>query len=112
MKKFKKTLSLLMISAMLILPISMPVQAKKIDNNTRETVTYNTASYWNAKIIGDGVRIRRSPSTGTDTSIGLLYNGDKVHILNEASGSGLRWYYVETQSGLKGYVAAQYIQRI
>lgn len=110
MKNFKRTLSLLLMSAMLILPISVPAHAKEIDNYTKETVTYETASYYNAKITGDGVRIRKSPSTASDSSIGLLYKGDKVHIFYEAYGSGLRWYYVETQSGIKGYVAAQYVQ--
>ena len=109
MKNFKRTLSLLMMSAMLILPISMPVQAEEIDNYTKEIITYNTASYWNAKITGDGVRIRKGASLSTDV-LGHLYTGDKVHVFFETDGSGLRWCYIETQSGITGYVAAQYVQ--
>ncbi len=109
MKKLVKTLSILMMSAILILPVSMPVQAEEIDNDTNESVTYDIAAYWNAKITGDGVNIRYGASLSTAV-LGQLYTGDLVHVFYETDGSGLRWCYIRTHSGITGYVAAQYVQ--
>lgn len=108
MKKFKTVLSLLMISTILVLPNAISAQAEEVVDNINEIETYSTARFGNAHITGDGVNIRRS-STLSSTVIGQLYKGDGVKILGEAYGSGLKWYYVELESGIRGYVAAQYV---
>ncbi|MDE6210069.1 MAG: SH3 domain-containing protein [Lachnospiraceae bacterium] len=108
MKKFKTVLSLLMISTILVLPNAISAQAEEVVDNINEIETYNTSKFGNAHITGDGVNIRRN-STLSSTVIGQLYKGDGVKILDEAYGSGLRWYYVELKSGTRGYVAAQYV---
>ena len=107
MKKFKKVLSLLMMSAMLVLPMAMPVQADEIQNNTNEVETYATKKFGNASIKGDGVRIRETSST-TATILGLLYTGDRVQIINQIYSNGSWWYYIKTESGVKGFILTQY----
>ena len=112
MKKFKRSLSLLMMSAMLILPISLPAQAKEIDNYTKESVTYNTAKYGNATIIANNVNIRKGPGTSY-ASLGQLNYGDRIKLSTSIvhDASGRVWQSCYTESGLFGFVALNYVQK-
>lgn len=110
MKKFmKKTVSLLMAGAMVILPVTMSVQANQVSNNTKIVNATTKNVFGNAKIKGDGVRIRKGPSTSA-TIAGTLYKGDRVQAKYQAYGDGLWWYYCKTESGIEGYIATKYIQ--
>ncbi|MDE6253674.1 MAG: SH3 domain-containing protein [Lachnospiraceae bacterium] len=109
MKKFiKKAVSLLMAGAMVIVPVSMSVQAEEVNNDTEIVNAVSQKEYGNATIKGDGVRIRKSPDTSS-TVVGLLYKGDRVQTVYQAYGSGRWWYYCKTQSGLEGYIATEYL---
>ena len=108
MKKLMKSLSILMMSAMLILPTAISTQAEEINNDTKEVVTYAEAKFGNATINADGVRIRKGPSTSA-TIVGLLYKGDRVKASYQAYGDGKWFYYIETESGVKGYVVTSYL---
>lgn len=127
MKKLIKTLSILMMSVMLILPAAVSTHAEEVNNDTNEVVEYNTngaildnsktnpnfsklarAFSPNATINANGVRIRKGPSTSA-TIAGLLYNGDRVKAYYQAYGDGKWFYYIETESGIKGYVVTSYL---
>ena len=110
MKKFKKVVSLLMMSAMLVLPTVMPVQAEEVNNiDTKEAVVYNTNKFGNATIKGDGIRIRKEPNTNDSTPIlGLLYDGNRVEIITQSYSYGTFWYYIKTESGIKGFIQTRY----
>ena len=112
MKKFKRTFSLLMMSAMLILPISIPAQAKEIDNYTKQSVAFNTAKYGNATIIANNVNIRRGPGTSY-ASLGQLNDGDRIKLSTSIvhDASGRVWQSCYTKSGLYGYVALDYVRK-
>ncbi len=112
MKKFKRTLSLLMMSTMLILPVSAPVQAKEIDNCTKESVTYNNEQYGNATIIANNVNIRKGPGTSY-TSLGQLNYGDRIKLSTSIvhDTSGRVWQSCYTESGLFGFVALDYVRK-
>ena len=99
-----------MMSATLILPVAMPVRAEEVKNNTTEVVTYAKAKYGNATITGDGVRIRKSPSTSA-TIVGLLYKDDRVQTGAFCHWDGRDWVYCVTKSGLAGYVTTDYIKK-
>lgn len=108
MKKLIKTLSILMMSAMMILPAAVSTQAEEVNNDTNEVVTYAKAKFGNATINADGVRIRKGPGTSA-TIVGLLYKGDRVKTYYQAYGDGKWFYYIETESGVKGYVVTSYL---
>ncbi|MDE5781420.1 MAG: SH3 domain-containing protein [Lachnospiraceae bacterium] len=109
MKKFmKKSVSLLMAGAMVFLPVSMSAQAKEVPNNTKIVNTVTEKVFGNAKIKGNGVRIRKGPGTSA-TVVGLLYKGDRVQADYQAYGDGKWWYHCKTQSGLEGYIAVEYL---
>lgn len=113
MKKFKRALSLLMMSAMLVLPTAMPVQAGEVQNNdVKETVVYNANNFGNASITGNDVRIRKVPNTDDSTPIlGLLYDGDRVEIIQELYTNGTFWYYIKTESGIKGFIETDHVMK-
>lgn len=114
MKKLIKTLSILMMSAMLILPAAVSTQAEEVNNNTKEVVEYSTRATKTIK--GNGVYLRKGPSTSS-ASLGQLNYGDTVDTSSVVyDASGRKWYrckVISTKSGkldgLEGYVAAQYI---
>lgn len=95
-------------SAMLVLPTAMPVQAEEVQNNdVKETVVYNANDFGNASITGNDVRIRKQPNTNDSTPIlGLLYDGDRVEIIQQLYTNGTYWYYIKTESGIKGFILA------
>ena len=115
MKKFKRALSLLMMSAMLILPTALPVQADEIDNNTNEVVTvastYSFTGY--GQINTNGVYLRQGPSTSS-TALEWLTINETVHIdysKSVMSNGAYTWLYVKrSNTGTEGYVAAQYVR--
>lgn len=115
MKNYKKVVSLFMMSAILILPTTISVQAKSIDKQYTNEVTYSsndTKQYGNAKINASNVNIRKGPSTSS-ASLGLLQINTRVQANNSTvvDSSGRKWYYCVTESGLKGFVAAQYVTK-
>lgn len=120
MRKLKLFSSLLMISALFILITSVPVRAEEIaDNNTNKNGIVETAAASSfstkAKITGDGVRIRKTPSY-SGTVLGMLYKGDKVKVdvvrtaYPVINGSMTTWYYCKTESGIVGYIYGSYVQ--
>lgn len=109
MNKVVKTLSILMMSAILILPVFTTVQAEEINNNTTEVVTYAKAKFGNASIKGNGIRLRKGPGTSA-TILGLLYDGDRIKLIHQEYTNGQWWYYIEIESGLKGYILPKYIR--
>lgn len=119
MKKIKRALSLLMMSAMLILPTAMPVQAEDVDSNDidiKETkiisngiITYGAGT--KAKVVGNGVRLRSSPST-SGTILELMYDGEDI-IVNlskvEEDSNGHLWIYCKRlKTGTKGYISVDH----
>ena len=109
MKNLKRIVPLVMAGAMLVSPVSISAQAKETDN----TIGIQTLAkvYGNAKIKGNGVRVRQSPSE-SGTIVGQLYNGDRVQANGSVvvSASGRKWRYCVSASGLVGFVADEYIQ--
>ncbi len=67
-----------------------------------------TASPTDAYINGDHVNFRKEPSTSSDI-LGVFYEGDKVKLLKTSPENN--WYYVESESGKKGYVYADYVTK-
>lgn len=59
------------------------------------------------KTNGGTLRVRRSGSSNAEV-IGQVSKGDVVEILSSKGG----WYEIKTSSGLRGYVSAQYVQKI
>ena len=121
MKKFKKVLSLLMMSAMLVLPMAMPVQAEEVDNNAKDNVVSAVtarASYTSpATITGNNVALRSAPSLNASIKL-YLQKGNSVHVDKnnlEQSSDGKWWYpckYTKNGNVYYGYVAAQYVHVI
>ena len=119
MKKFKKAVSLLMMSAMMILPVALPIQAKeaeKIENITADknvAVTQSIPSGYNikAKITGDNVNIRRY----SGEIIGQLHKseGDVVYLKDTSvtvvNGIPSRYCYSPKHSSY-GYVSISYLK--
>lgn len=65
----------------------------------------------NGEVVGNGVRLRTSPST-SGTVIELLYYGERVSIdlTTSTSKSDGSWYYVmRIKTGTWGWVSADYI---
>lgn len=118
MKKFKKAISLLMMSAMLILPIAMPVQAKEADiymlntDTIKATFASNSATNSNGTVKGDGVRLRKTAST-SGTILELMYDGEPLQVTlskTKTDSKGNIWYYCKRiKTGTKGYVSASYV---
>ncbi len=66
----------------------------------------------NAEVTGDGVRLRKTPST-TGTILKLMYYGETVNVnLSKTTTSGgIKWYYViRVKDGTCGWVSSQYIE--
>ncbi|MBD5135816.1 MAG: hypothetical protein HDT39_07625 [Lachnospiraceae bacterium] len=117
MKKFmKKSVSLLMAGAMVIMPITMSAQAKEIDNNTNEinASTYSTipSGYTiKATITGDNVNIRNY----SGVSLGHLNKseGDVIYLKSTAvtviNGIPSRYGY-SPKHKCYGYVSISYMK--
>ena len=77
--------------------------------NIPETVSTNMRS-GNADVIGDGVRLRNSPTT-TATILELMYNGESVYIdYAPSNANGVGWYRVQRiKTGTWGWVKNIYI---
>ena len=111
MKKFiKKSVVLLMAGAMVVLPVTMSVQAKVVSNDTKIVNAVTKKAYGNATITGNGVRIRKTPSTSA-TILGMLYKGDRVKTGTFCHWDGRDWVYCVTESGIAGYVTTDYIKK-
>lgn len=113
MKKLIKTLSILMMSAMLILPAAVSTQAEEVDNDTKEVVEYNMQEAPNGFISTNNVNLRKGPNTST-ASLGQLNYQDLVYATNVGYDyTGRKWYYCKVLSGnnkgKEGYVAAEYV---
>ena len=120
MKKFKKTVSLIMMSAILVLPTVMPVQAEEIQNTEEVGVVVaavNKSDFETpAKITGDGVRLRKTP--GMDGVIlESMEKGEKVLVDTNKSvyvadqGHLVKWYYCyRTKTKTVGYVYESYVR--
>ncbi|MBD5136389.1 MAG: SH3 domain-containing protein [Lachnospiraceae bacterium] len=114
MKKIiKKSVVLLMAGAMVILPVTVSVQAKEVNNDTKEAVEYSTRATRNGTINANNVNLRSGPSM-TSKILGQLNKNVKVKVTSTVTDIYARvWCYCEVLSGpnegLKGYVAEQYI---
>lgn len=113
MKKFKKVVSLLMMSAMLVLPMAMPVQAEEVENITidqKDAVTQAIPSGFTqkAEINANNVNLRN----GSWVSLGQLNKGDIIYLDNTPvqviHGYPSRRCY-SVKHGLIGYVYISYI---
>lgn len=119
MKKFKKAVSLLMMSAMLILPMAMPVQAEETVNNTIENVVSVARAYSYtspANTTASDVCLRRTPSTSGEIML-ILKKGANLHVdeENAVKRDGIWWFPCKYKSGGKtyyGFVAAKYVHVI
>ena len=66
-----------------------------------------TRSAYNGLVDGDGVRLRRTPSS-SGTIVALMYDGEKVLIVPNASTNN--WYYLErVKTGVYGFANKKYI---
>lgn len=102
---------------LLIFPISMPVHAEKIDNDTNEAnfIECSTASTYSfstrATIAGDRVRLRKYVN---ETNLEQLSYGETVLvdvIKTVTDGSFNTWYYCKrVKTGTVGYVAGKYLK--
>lgn len=108
MKKFKKALSLLMISTMLILPTSISVIAKEtIGVNSTKADPFESFG----TISGDGVRLRNASGTilesmSKDESIYIDY--DDIRTIQ-----GIKMVHcLRCKTGTTGYVATKYVNKI
>lgn len=113
MKKLIKTLTIFMMGVILILPAATSVQAKNVNNDTKEVVIYSTKEAANAFIITDNVNLRKSPSTSSPC-LGQLNSGDLVYAISAGHDtSGRMWYRCNVKTGrnkgLEGYVAAEFV---
>ena len=118
MKKFKRVVSLLMMSAMLILPTAIPVQAEEVNNNTNEVITVvSTYSFTGYGLINaNGVLLRQGPSVNS-TALEWLAINEQVTIdyskSVKSSSGAYTWYYVKRlNTQTVGYVSAQYVRKL
>lgn len=121
MRKFRKSVSLLMMSAMLILPTAIPVQAEETDNNTTANVESVVArasySYTSpANTTASDVCLRRTASTSGEIML-LLKKGASLMVdeANALKRDSIWWYPCKYTSGgntYYGFVAAQYVHVI
>lgn len=75
-------------------------------NSTRATVVIP-----NGEVTGDGVRLRKTPST-SGTVLELMYSGETVFVdkSKATTSGGTKWYYVtRILDGTEGWVSSQYI---
>lgn len=71
---------------------------------------YSTYSIYRGKVIGDGVKLRRTASS-SGTVLELMYYGEVVTINTDKSKTN--WYYLtRTKTGTKGYASKDYIVRV
>lgn len=117
MKKFKKAVSLLMMSAMLVLPTVMPVQAEEVEN-TNENVTATSAKEeynykYKAKITANAVRLRRTSSKSGEVML-LLKKGATIYVPNILIFEEDTWWrpckYTSGGKTYYGYVADIYVE--
>lgn len=119
MKKLKKVLSLLIMSAMLILPAALPVQADEVaDNDIEAAVLSNgdvsayTTYAGRGRINTNGVYLRSGAGTNT---IALEWMAVDEEVVIDKSGNktdseGSLWYHVKRiKTGKTGYVRAKYV---
>lgn len=116
MKKIKKALSLLMMSAMLVLPTAMPVQAKEVENTDKNVTATSAYDYSiKAEITASDVCLRRTPSKSGEVML-LLKKGATVYVANTKVYEGQTstfWRPCKYKSGGKtyyGFVADQYVK--
>ncbi len=119
MKKFKKVVSLLMISAILVLPTAIPVQAKAVENTNKNIIVTSIKNEFNfkykAKITASDVRLRRTASKSGEVML-LLKKGAVIYVPNILifdEKDGTWWRPCKYTSGGKtyyGYVADQYVK--
>lgn len=118
MKKLKKAVSLLMMSAMLVLPTAVSVGAEDVDNYTKDNVvsvaTTRAYSYTSpATITGSNVRLRSQPNLNASVLL-YLQQGYSVHVdkNNAIQSSDGTWWYPCQYGSTYGFVAAQYVHII
>jgi hypothetical protein len=113
---FKKQLQKMIAVASAICLISIqgviPAQAAELQNVKSNDVSFVQAlSSANANIVGDGVRLRTSPSTG-GSILELMYNNEEISVdfVTSWSQSNGTWFYVKRMStGTWGWVSRDYI---
>lgn len=112
MKKFKKVISLLMMSAMLVLPTVLPVQAEEAENTNNDEVI-STFAITNTAITKEAVHLRSEPSAYTGSVLATIPANTyiKIDYNNAVQGDG-RWWFRCTYNGKTGYVIASSIQYI
>lgn len=90
------------------------------EDSTGDIVDGNVPSddQLNGQIVGNGVSLRREPTTKS-SKVATLYRNDPVQIVEAVSGESItaegqttdQWYSVVTSVGLKGYVCSLYVER-
>lgn len=101
MKRFiKKSVLLLVAGAMTVIPVTMPAQVQAKEVGIQSVYSYGV-------ITANGVKMRSTPSS-SGTALALLDKGERVQIISVSSG----WCYCQTTSGIRGYVASQYVSGI
>lgn len=117
MKRFEKTVFLLMTSVIVILSISMPVRAKEITDNISNNVAAITPrsdiNYPIPALIKDSnVPLRETPSLSGEILL-TLQQGYFIQINTEdvVEVDGIKWYPCK-YGYIYGYVDAQYVRII
>lgn len=120
MKKLKKVLSLLMMSAMLILPTAISAQAEEVKNDTKEVVTNNTnETIASTQSIPSGYTIKATINANnvnlrnySGVSLGQLHKGEVVYLKSTSvtivNGVPSRHCY-SPKHGYYGYVSISYM---
>lgn len=115
MKKFEKTMFLLMTSVIVILSISMSVQAKEVTDSISNNVTSITPridiNYPTPALIKDSnVPLREEPDLSSEV-LQTLQQGYFVQINTEDAieVDGIKWYPCK-YGYVCGYVNAQYVR--
>lgn len=115
MKNFKKVLSLLIVSTILLLPVSMSTQAKEITDGSKSDITnispisdinYTTP----ALITEDNVPMKDAPGLSGSVLM-TLQRGYFIQIdkENAIESDGIKWYPCK-HGDVYGYVSAEYVK--
>ena len=112
MKKLIKSLSILMMSAMLILPTAVSTQAEEV-NNTNNNEMISILAITNTALTKEAVHLRDKPSAYEGNVLTTIPANKyiKIDYFNPVRGDGRLWFRC-TYNGKTGYIIASAIQYI
>lgn len=117
MKKLKRALSLLMMSAILFLPTAIPVQAGEVTNNTYNNVANVTPKsdnkYTTPALVTDANVPMKETAGLSGKDLMLLQKGYLVQLdlTNAVEVDGVKWYPCK-YAYVYGFIEAQYVHII